>query len=305
MKKIIQKLLTLTILASTTLLFNCGGDEEEVFDIPTISFSGSLENGGSIAAGESFTLTVTVFADGGFNTLRLDGISINGKTELNRNDSELTISADNKTATLNFNLEAPSETGTIEADFEAVDDKNQIGTATYSITVTSPAARSYSATLLYAPLGDRTGKNFFASSTGTTYSGADVTSTTTSISPLIDFGYYYGASNQASIASPKAFESTVFASQVQNWGTLNETKLRSTTLNAAAFNEVTTWAGLDAAFAAGTTEAGVKSALTVGTVIAFETVAGKRGLVLVKAISGTFNQNDNISIDVKVQETAN
>jgi len=309
MKKIIQKLLMLAVVGSLGFLYSCG-DEETLPDLPTVN---ATTDKTSYSVGEEVEISIVFTTPGkfsGFNyAIFVDGTQSGSKVFNSPTDIPGTSVEDLQgdfTLVLSNITPLTIVGSTVSIEFEVVDRENQIGTDEVEFSVTSPTARSYSAVLLAAPLGDISGKNFFASSNGTVYSGNDVTGTVAAVSPLIDFGYYYGVTNLASIASPKWFETSPnFSAQVNNWGVKNETKMRTTTLNATSFNEASSFAAIDAAFSNGTTEAQVKTSLTVGTVVAFETAGGKRGLVLVKNITGTDGSNGRLEIDVKVQETAN
>ena len=69
---------------------------------------------------------------------------------------------------------------------------------------------------------------------------------------------------------------------------------------------MSTYADIDAAFEAGTLDAnGVITGLTEGTVLAFETVDGVKGLILVSEIEPGFESNDYIELDILAQLEAN
>ncbi len=293
-------------------MYSCSEDEPDPVAIPTISASvtdadgAAIEAGSDIVVGTTFDVTLTITAEGGFNTLN----ATKGGQLQTVTRTDLGLEAGEVSVTIPLEVETfEEEIGTtVNWTFVAVDEEGQESAAlAFSYNVVeppSPDARSYSAILLAAPLGDLTGASFFSSSDGEIYSPADVTGTAASISPSIDFGYYYGSADMASIASPAGFESTIFSAQVDGWNTKNATTILSTELDDAAFTEVVTWADIDAAVEGGTDEEGIITGLAVGDVVAFETVAGKKGLILVTAINGTFNAGDNIEIDVLVQEAA-
>ena len=74
-----------------------------------------------------------------------------------------------------------------------------------------------------------------------------------------------------------------------------------------AFNELSTFADIDDIYAGGTDEGQVLTGLTEGDVIAFSTDAdktggSKKGVILIKTITGTWNEGDNLEIDILVQE---
>ena len=310
MKKITQKLLMVSLAASVLFLASCGEDEETLPAKPTIEVSASLDgvsifSGDSVEVGSIITFTVDITAEGGINTLWV------GETSIDR--ATLGVTSGTTFTTYSYNLVASLE-GLQGADIFAVDDSDQqsdiirfdvVGVVG---VVSSPAVRAYSEILLAAPTGDFTNQNFFSVSSGETYSGNDVTTTEEAISPTIDFGYYYGSTDMASIASPFGFESTVdFAAQVSGWTTKNNTKLVNTTLTSEDFLGVATWADIDEAYKAGTAdENGIISGLTVGQVIGFETVGGVKGLIYVSDIdlgeSGNgFDSDAFIDIDILAQ----
>ena len=177
--------------------------------------------------------------------------------------------------------------------------------------IPSPTARSYTAVLLYAPLGNLMGESFFSTNTGATYSPDSITNTSTALSPDIDFGYYYGTSNHASLASPEGFTSTVFSGQVAGWNTLNDITFKLTDITPSQYTEMSTFADIDDAYAAGSdpTTPNILTQLAADQVIAFATDpnkdgGSKKGLIMVSEISGTTGSNDYIKLEILVQEPA-
>jgi hypothetical protein len=319
MKKNFNLFYTLIMLAAVALFVSCGttDDESPALAAPTltVALSGSAKTTGTTITavpGDSLIINWTASTPGGFNTF----IIRQGTTrivDLSRTDLGLaagTTSVTGQTSSIKF---TNANIGTFDIEFLVVDDLNQEDKETYTITVSSQAARSYTAILLFAPLATRTAASFFSTSTGLTHSPNSVTTTTGAISPTIDFGYYYGATDNATLASPVGFNTStvaVFKDQVAGWTKLNTTTWRRTTLNSASFLESTSWSKIDDAYAAGTAvTGGVVTRLAAGQVLAFQTDAtktggAKKGLILVKTITGTFNQNDRIELEILVQEPA-
>lgn len=313
MKTLLKHSLLYLSVAALLFTFSCGEDEEEpTAAAPSISVSFKVEGATATTAyaDDSISFVITASAEGQIN--RIVGSVSNGaaSSELfdeTRTSLELT---DPTSAEFGGYIkpEANDVGDTWTFTFVVVDDLNQTDTASFSVDIIadpSPEARSYSAILLSVPTGDFTNENFFSTSDGMIYSSDEVTSTAAAVSPTIDFGYYYGSTDLASIASPAGFATTVFSAQVDGWNTKNATSIRSTTLTSAQFLEVTTFADIDEVYEAGTDEAGIITGLEEGAVVAFETVAGKRGLILVTEIEPGFDSNDFIKIDVLVQESAN
>ncbi|MEP0984831.1 hypothetical protein [Ekhidna sp.] len=306
MKKIKLKLLPIVCVLAAFVITSCGKDDAISAVLPSVTVSATVDgealaSGDEVAVGSAVVLNISVSAPGGVN-----GLDVNG-TSYSRAD--LGADSGDTSGSLALNITAPTvdqigNTATFE--IEAVDDLGQtsaVVTFTYDIIAApSPDARSYSAILLAAPTSDFTNQNFFSVASGTKYSSDEVTSTSEAVSETIDFGYYYGSSEEASIASPKGFESTVFSTQVDGWTVKNATVLKTTTLTATEFNETTTYADIDAAFDAGTTDDnGIVTGLTVGTILAFETADGVRGLIHVSAIEPGFESNDSITLDILAQ----
>lgn len=311
---------SLCAIAGLSILMSCG-DEDTETPAPagptlTVSASGGTVAGNEITAipGDVITFSWSAATPGGFNVLRVTGLT--PVLEETRNDLGLTAGATSASSSFDVSVTEDLVGSVVTLDFLLVDDQNLQDAETWNITVNappSPEARVYTTVLLAAPLGDLSAASFFSSNSGETYSPADVTGTADPISSTIDFGYYYGVSNQASLASPQAYSqltNAAFTAQVAGWNVLNTTTFRATTLTSEAFVGLSTWADIDAAFDGGNDEGGAITNLSVNDVIAFETDAdkaggSKRGVIIVKAINGTSGQNDNIEIEVLVQEDAN
>jgi len=194
---------------------------------------------------------------------------------------------------------------TVYFDFDVDHDGAEFTAKTITVTTVSPPARSYSATLLYAPLGNNESKTFFSTNTGLTYSMSDVLGSSEVISDDIDFGYYYGSTDMASLSAPSDY----FIYDLCAWSVKNATQFAATSLSSTDFSEIVTFADIDAAYDGGTDAGKIITELAEGDVIAFATDAtkeggSKKGVILIKTITGTDGEGDNIEIDVLVQEPA-
>ncbi len=310
MKNLMNKILTMTAIASMVFLFSCGDEDTETPapSLPTIAVSTTVNGTAAtspltVYPGDSVGFSVAITAAGGFNTYRVyssvDGGTATQLADNTRTKLEVAVGTSTVSDAASTIVEASAVGSTITFEFEVVDDADQTATTSIEMKVESPEARLYTGTKLLAPAGDGTNKNFFSVATGTLYSKSEVNATTEAISPMIDFGYYYGTSDFASIASPAGFETTVFSSQVSGWGTKNATILKTTALTAAQFTEMSTFADVEAAVDGGTLDTnGIISGLSVGQVLAFETVDGVKGLIHVAAIEAGFESNDFIQLDI-------
>ena len=266
------------------------------------------------SVGESINIVFNIDAPGGFNNLRFD-ITHDATSQSILDPGPITESrgAGDVVLTRTFTYTSPAlpidfggESFTIT--FEVVDDNNLSSTTTLSLDVDEEPIDIFSTFMLAAPLGDLSAENFFSTNEGLKYSSETVLASQENVSQNIDFGYYYGNTDEASIASPAGFENTAFASQVANWTTKNSTTLLTTSMTQSQFIEIDTFSEIETAFTNGSDGAQIKTRLAVGDVLAFETNStkanspSKKGLILVTAINGTFNENDNIEIQVVVQQ---
>ncbi len=134
----------------------------------------------------------------------------------------------------------------------------------------------------------------YASSTNTVYKIAEAKAN----SSVIDFVYYYGPNNLATIAAPDDSDAATVYASLTTWTTRNTTKFKlESSLSEEEFNGIEN----DALIASQTdiTNSAVTK-LNEGDIVAFETAAGKKGLFLVKNISG--KSEGAITINVKVQK---
>ena len=147
-----------------------------------------------------------------------------------------------------------------------------------------------------------------ASVTGSSFASVDGTVYTLDMakanSDKIDFLYFYGATNFATLAAPDdADAATVFtgANGLDTWDVLNPTKFKTTTLSSADFDAITSSSQLVTA-ATLPTQPNLSKAndLSVGDVLAFKTAGSYFGLIRVDAINGA-NNAGTIEITVKVQ----
>ena len=315
MRKVSKLLSAVLAVGAVTYLTSC--DPGEIINParPTISFAD--ESGNTLTSldgipGDEQTIVVTVEAEGGFNRLAWSlwiGTDSTFVDERSRGTSIDSVATFTLTYTHVDSLvgQAPF------MEFLAVDEEGQTATGTLNINTTEPPnpVTSYTAFLLAAPTDDQTSETFFSTIDGETYSMGAVLGTTEPVSAEIDFGYFYGQTSNATLASPAEYP---FAYGQANWGTRNNTLFRTTSLDATAFDNIGANDGDDiaAAYEAGTavTSGNGEQArnLAVGQVLAFVTDAdkasngGKFGLIKVVSITGTSGSDGRIEIEVKIEQ---
>ena len=209
---------------------------------------------------------------------------------------------DNDTYQATVQLEAPQNEGAYVYEFIVIDNDDLSASKSFTITVeqSGGAINSWTSTL---GAHQATEGSSFASITGEVYQMADAKTN----SALIDFLYYYGASNLATIAAPDdATAATVFNNAntgLDTWSTNNSTKFKSTSLTAAEFDAIAD----DLLIVSNATGAAdsYENQLEVGDVIAFVTDADKTGgskMGLLKVVALTAGATETMQIAVKVQQ---
>lgn len=300
MKKI--NLLFGVLVFAFGLFVACSPDEDAVG--PSISLVGS---GGYIATdvtvapgddlpfkwtalkGDANLKTFTIFQDGNivplWNTIEIPN-------------------AQNASYTAEATIAAPDEVGEYTYSFEVTDKNDLVANVDVTVTVeeTGDPIVSYSDKIL-GSYDNNTNGSSFASIDGTVYTMANAKAN----SNKIDFVYFYGSSNGATIAAPSdADAATVYdgvTTGLATWSVRNATKFKATTITATQFDAMTNDLEIIAAVSGAT--ATKANQLQLGSVVAFETAstsanASKKGLFKVTNVAT--GAAGSITISVKVQE---
>lgn len=308
MKKITQKLLLVT-LAATVFLTSCGDDEDPVVEIPSITVTAAVNeaaivSGAEVEVGSTINFTVAINAPGGVNTLWI------GNDAISR--SALGVDAGATEASYSFTSNVTQE-GLLSLEIYAVDDSDQSSaTTTFTVTgvVTSPTAKVLTAVMLAAPDSEGNLSAFYSVGQETLYSHNDVIGTAEAVSQSIDFGYYYGANDGASLVSPSEYPEAVF--DISAWTTRNETIMVYASnyytveeyMALETVADVTAWLdNLDEVASEDDVALGF-SGLSEGDLIAFGTAGEIGGVIRVSTVSGTFNAGDFIELEFILAEAA-
>jgi hypothetical protein len=302
MKKIFEKVIIVSSMLGLVFFYGCGEDEviEEVAASIDVSLSATtsdgttLINGGEVTAANSFSIVISITAEAGFNTLNISGDV--ASSTINRND--LDIASGTTDAEVTLTVSTSSSLGEGSIDFEAVDEEGNTATASFSFVVVSPAAKIQTAVMLYAPLGDSSSQTFYSIANNQTYSLGDVISTSDPVSASIDFGYYYGSTDNAALASPAEY--TIY--DLSAWGSQNVTTLAVTTITSAEYLEMVTVSDIETAIAGvDVTDAnGTVTNLSANEILMFKTVDNVQGLIHVSAITGTDGSDGMIELEMKL-----
>ena len=297
------------LLVAAVTFVGCKKDEEEKA-APTIAFTGGDAGGGSreldfsSTSSYGITFAVDIAAEGEIATFTikkkiyassttestLPASGFEGQTSFSYTFSQTYVEAD-------FDVDGGVDK--IEYMFEVTDKQDPAKSVSKMFTVTKKVGTTPGAIISWtATLGAQNASagSSFSTSNGTVYLLADAKTN----SSLIDFVYFYGATNFATIAAPNDVDAaSVFTGTngLSNWTTKNATKFGTTTVTTTQFDAIAD----DAQIVTITGLAATKvNSLVVGSVFAFQTAGGKKGLVKVTALTAA--NTDNISISVKMED---
>jgi hypothetical protein len=278
-------------MALSSLLFVSCGEDILVVDVdPTLTVTPA--EGVEAVVGEVVTFKVIAGSDQNIVSIKFSPTSVGG--EGTSTDSIFDADAEKHSITMDYDYTVPEGVTTVTIKFEVRDDKDLSATESRVITVVSAAGpiTTYSSTVLGA--NNNTTGSSFASFDGSIYTLAEAKEN----SDKVDFIYFYGDTNKATLASPDDSDLQTVFSSVSGWTTINATRFATTTLTSDQFDAIIDDATI-------VTEANAASEtkvneLAVDDVIAFKTSGDKLGLAKITALEES--NTGTMTIDVKVQE---
>lgn len=291
-------------LMTAGLMFfaSCSSDNTTPGDIhPALNFvggTGYVSGDATLDASSVFTVGINAFSSTESNA-KLTNFKV---TRIYKNKPSVILdSTINVTQfSIDLHMTANPEAGVENFIFAITDKDGQYKELSFNITTVVTAGpgpiNTYSMKIMGAQ-GSTTGSSF-ASIDGTIYSLADAKIN----AAKIDWLYFYGATNMATLAAPDDPDAAdVFnnaTNGLQTWSVLNPTRFKKIT-TAVDWNAVTndslivilTDTGVDLTKA---------NNLDITDVIGFVAASGKRGLIRVEDITGT--NAGTMTISVKVQQ---
>lgn len=188
-----------------------------------------------------------------------------------------------------------------KGDFRDMDKRLAEGPAILTIDLggTNPATqvKSYTATMLAAPLADGSSETFFSLLDGEVYRVDEGEE----FSALWDFGYYYGATGLASLAAAGNYPTSIIdVATVANTtdAELNSCFFKLSTSTSDDFDGIEVSNNLN--FISASTEERLNQ-IDEGDIIEFVDNYGKKGLIRVTSITPGFGNDGQMTIEVKVQ----
>lgn len=205
------------------------------------------------------------------------------------------ILSDMTAGTVEYQIWATSGRG----DYRDITKRNLAGQGTITINYggDNPAAevKEYTATILAAPTDDGKSETFISLIDGELYKineGEEMVA-------YWDFGYFYGLTNNASLASTYDYPSNVIdivsIAKITDKEDLNKTYFAISTMN---FDNVVYASDLNGIVKS---DKQTITKLKVGDVVEFVDNYDNKGLIKVTEIKGTYNAGDYIKLNIKVQ----
>ncbi len=275
-------------LAVVTIMSSCKKDDDPVGP-PNLNFIG----------GEGYVDTDATIP---VNTLFKVGILATSNTETNEKLSTLRLTRTvDGTAFIDTTFTIDENTFNIDFEFNALEN-GVVENIAFLLTDKAGQTAEKSLTLTYEMIYTNVVKHtdinmgshnddfgsFYASQTNTVYNIADAANNQS----MIDFLFYKGVQNAATIASPAdADANTVY--DIQNWETKNATLFQETDITAEDFDAIET----EFDFPDFTGELSDINNLEAGDVIMFKTVENMLGLIKINELN---SRGDYVNLDVVV-----
>lgn len=295
MKKL-NFLFALMLVASLPFITSCGTDEEPT--PPSLMLNaapGYTSSDVTVPAGTVIKIGIIAKAtSASLSNFKITQTVNNSSSTMY--DTTFSVQSYNE----DFDITTASVAGTVKLTFKVTAADGEIAEASVTITTTSTPINTYTAVLM----GGQENPNM----------GSFYTTEIDSVMKLaaarqnqgkIDLVYYYGATNKASIVavSDAQLADVPAFSECSTWTTRNATKFKLT--SGIDWSTITDESGITA----NATDLTVThiNQLKVNDIVAFETAAtssnpSKKGLYIVKAISGSAGADRSITIEVKIQK---
>lgn len=309
------KLLFFNLLVCSFIFYLAGCDTDDETPspgAPIVTFDNeNIDNGTYTGVvGETMEVIINVQAPAGFNTLiirkAVDGVEESDFTQRFPRGQNIETTYEHL---FTYELQESEIDSEVVFTIEAVDEQGLTRGETLTLVTTGRPAVRYTSVLLFAPLDNQTSQTFFSTNTGDTYSMNDVLNSAENVSTHVDFGYFYGQTREATLASPAAYPLPEYGQA--NWLFRNETLIGRTNITPGQYVEITDedTEAIDQAFEGATFGANPQqvSNLAIGEILAFETDndktgGSKRGLIQVQTIQAGTGTEGSITIEVLVSQ---
>lgn len=291
------------LLAFSTVFTSCSDDNPDpVVKDPNITFVGGAtytSNDATLTVNSDFRVGITATSNATSNA-KLTKFTV-VRTFNNVPTTVLTRTMSAATFTFDSVFMAKDVAGVERWVFEITDKDGLTKSVSFNITTTAASADIHTYTaILMGGQGNNAIGSFWSSATNTVMKQDAATASPSKV----DFLYFYGTTNMATIASPADDQANIAWNNIFTaWSVKNDTKFKL--VSGLDWASVTN----DGPIVANATAMTLTRAntLQVGNIVAFETAAtstnaGKKGLFKVMEISGTSGADRAIKIEVKMQK---
>ena len=288
--------IVLIMLAGVMAVFSSCQEDETSVALPEISFTNG-ETSVTLEPGDStHTINGTINAPGELEFVKYFEVTEQGKTQL-----DMVEEFDNpEQYSFSYTVESIGQDMTIQV--EATDQENQTVAKNFEIDFTAPQDVIHTYTDKVLGSYDSESGSSFASIDGTVYSFSEAGNN----SGEVDLLYYYGQTNEATVAAPNDPTAEDVYPGLTNWSTQNATEFKTTDLTTGDFDGIPGTDDSQIVSAAEGADQSAISGLTEGDVIGFVTAStsahsDKMGLIKVISVEGT-GGTSSLTIAVKVQK---
>ena len=271
-------------------------EEDETIPLPTITFTNDVDSVQLEPGDSAHTITGTIAAEGDLNYVKYFKVTDQGETQLDM------VEEFDDPQSYNFSYTVTGIDQDMTIKVEVTDEENQTVSRNFDINFTPPedVINSYTEKILGSY--DANQGSSFASVDGTVYTWDDAKAN----SGKIDYLYYHGSTNGATLAAPNDPTAEEVYTGLPNWEIQNATKFKTTDLSAEDFDGMSSKDDSQIVSAADGADQTAINGLEEGEVIAFITASTsehpeKKGLVKVVTIEGTGGAS-TMEIAVKVQK---
>lgn len=297
MKKL-NFLFAILVMAAVPFITSCGTDETAT--PPTLMLNAAPGyTGTDVTVPVNTELKVGIIASS--TSAKLSNFKISqtiGGITSTPVDTTFSIDSFNR----DYIITAPDQVGSLTLTFKITAADGEMAQASFTITTTSAPIYTYTAILMGGQLNPDLG-SFYSTGTNTVLKVGPATAAPASV----DFGYYYGTVNEATISAPSdnAITAVTNFDAISGWNPRNITKMKLIT-TAINWANVTDESGI-LTYATSLTETKADH-LQVDDIVAFETAStstnpGKKGLFKVIELNGTSIGTDrSIKIEIKIQK---
>ena len=296
----LRNLLVLAALGSLVTFSSCDGDDDGTPPQPNLTLTANSDSVQAVA-GDTISFEVNVNHEKDLESFTVAG---NPPTRVDTSISGIGSQGFN----YQFSYVVPGSLGAgteVDFTFTVTDEDQESASQEYKVIVTQSgsALNEYTAIMMGADRNSEFG-SFYSTSENNVYKVSGVNGENSDNRSLVDFIFYYGDDNNASIAAPSDETATVFdVYNVQNWSDNERNGTNFSTSVGLSFSEVSSdnINQVRSAVEGGNNTLAKK--LSEGDVVGFITESGNAGAFRVDEISvpSSSDRESSIELSVKVE----